>query len=91
MEKLNPTANGITQDQEHAKASVAFGVLMFETVSNEQAVKEVADEIETMLEKEFKGTDRQMLTILAALLNIAMEHAGDYLTPELVALAQSID
>jgi hypothetical protein len=82
------TPGGVTQSADNAKASVAIGVMMVETVTHQKEVTELADKIMDVLEKEFGDPT---LTTFAALFNIAMNQAGEFLTPELVAMAQALD
>lgn len=86
MENTNQTEQATTA--EHNKASVALGVIMAETIVHKQKVEETANKVADVLEKEFGGVT---LTLLAALFSLAIEHAGDYLTPELIAQATALD
>lgn len=78
---------GITSDNDYASArsSLALAVLGTETITNQKAVLDRADEIMDLLQHQYGAPS---VTTLAALFSIAMTHAPEFRSEEMLAVAE---
>lgn len=83
----NAGKQGITSDTDYASArtSLALAVLGTETLVNQKAVLDRANEIMDLLQHQYGDAS---ITTLAALFSIAMTHAPEFRSDDMLAVAE---